>query len=209
MSINFKYSCLKVWEYNRMTSWGCENEINNYTCTLCTLHYTILSILDIPYLFCAGTDEKAIISVLAYRSNVQRQQIKIKFKSMFGRVSIRSCDCSCPTWNDWWIIPIYIHVYTCMYIPVRIWSRIWRVSWAAILRRLSWASWTHRPSTMPWNATTLSRYVCYIIHVHVCMLHPKSRWNVKVHICKSRCKPTELMQWYYVNEHMSCGSFDL
>jgi hypothetical protein len=32
-----------------------------------------------------GTDEKAIVSVLAYRSNDQRQEINIKFKSMFGR----------------------------------------------------------------------------------------------------------------------------
>ena len=35
----------------------------------------------------AGTDEKAIISVVAYRSNTQRQQIKQKFKSMYGKVS--------------------------------------------------------------------------------------------------------------------------
>jgi hypothetical protein len=35
----------------------------------------------------AGTNEKAIISVVAYRSNPQRQQIKEKFKSMYGKVS--------------------------------------------------------------------------------------------------------------------------
>ena len=34
----------------------------------------------------AGTNEKAIISVVAYRSNSQRQQIKEKFKSMYGKV---------------------------------------------------------------------------------------------------------------------------
>ena len=34
-----------------------------------------------------GTDEKAIISVVAYRSNAQRQQIKEKFKAMYGKVS--------------------------------------------------------------------------------------------------------------------------
>lgn len=32
-----------------------------------------------------GTDEKAIINVLAYRSCEQRQAIKLKFKSMYGR----------------------------------------------------------------------------------------------------------------------------
>ena len=35
----------------------------------------------------AGTNEKAIISVVAYRSNAQRQQIKEKFKSIYGKVS--------------------------------------------------------------------------------------------------------------------------
>jgi len=36
---------------------------------------------------CSGTDEKAIIGVLAYRSNHQRQRIKQSFKSMYGKVS--------------------------------------------------------------------------------------------------------------------------
>ena len=35
----------------------------------------------------SGTDEKAIIDVLAYRSCSQRQQIKSMFKTMFGKVS--------------------------------------------------------------------------------------------------------------------------
>ena len=43
----------------------------------------------------AGTDEKAIINVLAYRSCEQRQEIKLKFKSMYGRVS----DCTCSIAN--------------------------------------------------------------------------------------------------------------
>ncbi len=33
-----------------------------------------------------GTDEKAIIDVLAYRSNEQRQQIYMIFKTMYGKV---------------------------------------------------------------------------------------------------------------------------
>ena len=40
----------------------------------------------------AGTDEKAIISVVAYRSNAQRQQIKEKFKAMYGKVSQQGVD---------------------------------------------------------------------------------------------------------------------
>ena len=35
----------------------------------------------------SGTDEKAIIDILAYRTNDQRQQIKQMFKTMFGKVS--------------------------------------------------------------------------------------------------------------------------
>ena len=39
----------------------------------------------------AGTDEKAIRNILAYRSCAQRQEIKLKFKSMYGRVSGMIC----------------------------------------------------------------------------------------------------------------------
>lgn len=35
-----------------------------------------------------GTDEKAIINILTKRTNIQRQQIAMQFKTLFGKVSI-------------------------------------------------------------------------------------------------------------------------
>ena len=41
----------------------------------------------------SGTDEAAIISVLTQRSNEQRQQIKGRFKLMFGKVGVTLSMC--------------------------------------------------------------------------------------------------------------------
>ena len=42
------------------------------------------------FIFCcnAGTDEAAIIHVVATRCNAQRQQMKTMFKTMYGRVGV-------------------------------------------------------------------------------------------------------------------------
>ena len=53
----------------------------------------------------AGTDEKAIIKVLAHRSCEQRQAIKLKFKSMYGRV--RNPEKPCFALHLLFNVPVY------------------------------------------------------------------------------------------------------
>lgn len=39
-----------------------------------------------------GTNEHALIDIIANRSNIQRQQIKLQYKTMYGVVRITSID---------------------------------------------------------------------------------------------------------------------
>jgi len=39
----------------------------------------------------AGTDEKAIVDVMAAHTNAQRQEIALSFKTQFGKVCVISC----------------------------------------------------------------------------------------------------------------------
>lgn len=41
-----------------------------------------------------GTDEKAIIQVLANRTNLQRQEIEVQFKTLYGKVCSKKCYCN-------------------------------------------------------------------------------------------------------------------
>jgi len=40
------------------------------------------------FFFSQGTNERALIDIIANRSNVQRQQIKLQYKTMYGVVCI-------------------------------------------------------------------------------------------------------------------------
>ena len=52
--------------------------------------YIVISTLDQMLTFCViGTDEKALIDVLGYRSCSQRQEVVIMFKTMFGKARFR------------------------------------------------------------------------------------------------------------------------
>jgi hypothetical protein len=49
-------------------------------------HFTIYTYAFTYFCIFSGTDEKAIIDILAYRTNSQRQDIKKMFKTCFGKV---------------------------------------------------------------------------------------------------------------------------
>ena len=59
-----------------------------YCCYVENNKQTNVTISNCGFLFVSGTDEKAIIDILCYRSNEQRQQLKVLFKTMYGRVSV-------------------------------------------------------------------------------------------------------------------------
>lgn len=59
--------------------WLCYNNI-------ASLH---ASIHVLCIMSCTGTDEKAIIAVICYVSNSQRQELKVKFQSMYGKVKLK------------------------------------------------------------------------------------------------------------------------
>ena len=54
--------------------------IHQWTCNVHVNTHTLMSYV--------GTDEKALIEVICYRSNAQRQELKLKYKSMYGRVGV-------------------------------------------------------------------------------------------------------------------------
>ena len=55
-----------------------------YLCVCACLH--VFLCLHLYLCVCAGTDEAAIIQIMASHSNEQRREIEKQFKTMYGRV---------------------------------------------------------------------------------------------------------------------------